>query len=93
MAVQVEIYTCLLCPYCWQARALLRAHGIRYRQIRIWRLLGVKLPTLAFREMVRRSGGRRDVPQIFVGGAYLGDEETLAALARRGELTTAIGSS
>ena len=91
MAVEVEIYTCLLCPYCWQARAILGAHGIHYRRIRIWRILGWKLPTPAFRQMVRRTGGRRDVPQIFVGGDYLGDDETLAALAGRGELTAAIG--
>jgi len=48
--------------------------------------LGVKLPTLAYRQMVERSGGDRTVPQIFVDGQYLGTEEQLAQLEATGQI-------
>ena len=43
-----------------------------------------------YKEMVERSGGQTTVPQIFVDGEYLGDEETMVALEKRGELDAAL---
>ena len=42
------------------------------------------------KEMVERSGGQTTVPQIFVDGEYLGDEETMAALEKEGKLDAAL---
>lgn len=53
-------------------------------------ILGWKPPTRNYKEMVERSGGQTTVPQIFVDGEYLGDEETLQALEQRGELEAAL---
>ncbi len=53
-------------------------------------VLGWKLPTRAYREMVARSGGCNTVPQIFVDGVHLGDEDTLQALANEGALRRAL---
>jgi glutaredoxin 3 len=37
-------------------------------------------------EMLQRSGGRRTVPQIFVGDRHVGGYDDLAALDRAGQL-------
>lgn len=37
-------------------------------------------------EMVSKSGGRRSVPQIFIGETHVGGFEDLAALDRQGRL-------
>lgn len=83
---RIEIYSSPLCPFCWQARWLLRRKGVEVHKIPIRMYLGVKLPTRAFREMVERSGGDTTVPQIFVDGVYLGTEEHLARLEAAGQL-------
>jgi glutaredoxin 3 len=37
-------------------------------------------------EMVQKSGGRRTVPQIFIGETHVGGSDDLHALERAGEL-------
>jgi len=39
-------------------------------------------------EMVRRAGGRRTVPQIFIGDTHVGGCDDLYALDRAGRLAT-----
>lgn len=53
-------------------------------------ILGWKPPTQNYKEMVERSGGQTTIPQIFVDGDYLGDEDTLRALEEKGELERAL---
>ena len=90
---RVELYGSIFCPYCWKAKGLLRRNGVEFVEIPILMILGWKLPTARFREMVDRAGGERTIPQIFVDGRHLGDEETLEALERQGQLDTALGIS
>ena len=52
-------------------------------------ILGWKPPTRAYREMVERSGGCTTVPQVFVDGEHLGDEEVPQSLAESGQLQRA----
>lgn len=51
------------------------------------------MPTKNFKEMVRRTGGEKTIPQIFVDGQYLGTEETLEELDKRGELKSRLGGN
>ena len=88
---RVEIYLSPFCAFCWKARLMLRREGIRYRKIPVRYWFGIKLPTAAFKEMVRRTGGDSTIPQIFVDGEYLGTEEALEELQRRGELQKRLG--
>jgi glutaredoxin 3 len=37
-------------------------------------------------EMLRRSGGRRTVPQVFIGDVHVGGSDDLLALDHAGEL-------
>ncbi len=53
-------------------------------------ILGWNPPTRAYREMVERSGGCTTVPQVFVDGEHLGDEEVLQSLAESGQLQRAL---
>jgi glutaredoxin 3 len=43
--------------------------------------------------MLKRSGGRRTVPQIFIGDRHVGGYDDLAALDRKGELDKLLGKS
>ena len=86
----VEIYLSRLCIYCWQARRILDELGVSYQIKGVPMVLGWKLPTRAYREMVARAGGCNTVPQIFVDGVHLGDEDTLQALANEGALRRAL---
>jgi len=77
---RVEIYTTPMCPYCWRAKRLLRAKGVAFEEIDLWREPQRRA------EMVARAGGRTTVPQIFVDGRHLGGCDDLHALEARGEL-------
>ncbi len=77
---RVEIYSSLLCPYCYRAKTLLDAKGVDYEEI------DLMLKPWRRAEMIERSGGRTSVPQIFVNGSHLGDCQELLALEAAGRL-------
>jgi len=77
---RVEIYTKTFCPYCWRAKALLDAKGIRYSEI------SVDFGGEQKQVMVQRANGRTTVPQIFVGERHIGGCDDLMALDRDGRL-------
>lgn len=85
---KVEIFGSVLCPYCHQAKAFMKRHGIAFEWKEVLMLAGVKLPSKNFKEMKRRSKGQTTVPQIFVDGEHYGDEDTLTADERKGRLDT-----
>ncbi len=76
----VEIYTTRYCPYCIQAKALLKRKGVDFNEIdvgREWDRRG---------EMVQRAQGRVTVPQIFIGPTHVGGCDDLYALEDAGKL-------
>ncbi|WP_417701657.1 glutaredoxin 3 [Pseudomonas sp.] len=75
----VTLYTTGHCPYCVNAKTLLRRKGVTYEEIDV----GSSPQRLA--EMLQRSN-RRSVPQIFIGEHHVGGFDDLAALERGGEL-------
>ncbi|MCH8038548.1 MAG: glutaredoxin 3 [Proteobacteria bacterium] len=78
---RVEIYSSLLCPYCYRAKKLLDAKGVDYEEI------DLMLKPWRRAEMIERSGGRTSVPQIFVDGSHLGNCQEMLALEAAGRLT------
>jgi glutaredoxin 3 len=83
-----EIYTSGFCGYCMAAKNFLKNRGIDWTEVRIDQEAG-KLA-----EMLERSGGRRTVPQIFIGGVHVGGYDDLVAADRNGKLAqlmTALG--
>lgn len=76
----VEMYTTRVCPYCVRAKELLEAKGVDYAEI------AVDGDPDRMSEAVKRSGGRKTVPQIFIGDWHVGGYDELNALERKGEL-------
>jgi glutaredoxin 3 len=77
---EVEIYTTPICPYCVRAKALFNKKGVSYKEIDV-------AADPALRDaMIKRAGGKRTVPQIFINGQHVGGSDDLYALERRGEL-------
>jgi glutaredoxin 3 len=76
----VTIYTTNLCPYCNAAKALLRKKGQEFHEI------DVSHNPEERARMTRRTGGRRSVPQIFIGETHVGGCDDLHALDHAGGL-------
>jgi len=76
----VKIYTTGSCPYCIQAKALLKQRGVtELDEVRVDMLPGE-------REKMMEITGRRTVPQIFIGTTHVGGCDDLVALDSRGGL-------
>lgn len=84
-ASDVVMYSTGWCPYCDRARALLERKGVAFREVKVDE-------DAAQRDaMLKRSGGRRSVPQIFVGERHVGGFDDLYALDKTGELDKLLG--
>ena len=77
---RVEIYTTMLCPYCWRAKKLLEEHGAPFQEV------DVMCDGNLRNEMRQRAGGRTSVPQIFINGQHVGGCDELYALEKAGKL-------
>ena len=77
----VEMYATAICPYCIAAKGALERKGVK--DIKVIR---IDLDPMARDQMVQRSGGRRTVPQIFIGGTHVGGHDDMVALDRAGKL-------
>ena len=80
MVAKVEIYTSPSCPYCVRAKTLLDKKSVSYTEVR------VDQNPQTFEEMVRRSNGKRTVPQIFINGVNVGGFDDLWNLEKQGKL-------
>ena len=84
---QVEIYTTMLCPFCWRAKKLLEERGAQIQEVDV--MTDGKLRA----EMRERAGGRTSVPQIFINGRHVGGCDDLYALDRAGKLDPLLKSA
>ena len=76
----VRMFTTQVCPYCLQAKALLKQRGVtQIDEIRI------DLNPVERDRMIELTG-RRSVPQIFIGETHVGGCDDLVALDRSGGL-------
>lgn len=80
----VLIYTTPECPYCKAVKALLTEKGVTFIEV------DVERDPEAANVMVARSGGRRTVPQIFIGSTHVGGGDDLRALDRAGRFDAMI---
>jgi len=77
---RVEIYTTRSCPYCIAAKALLKRKGVPYEETDVGADPALRAA------MTSRAGGRRSVPQIFIGGQHVGGCDDIHALDNLGKL-------
>ena len=76
----VKIYTTGTCPYCIQAKQLLKSRGVtELDEIRVDLVAGE-------RQQMMDITGRRTVPQIFIGEQHIGGCDDLMALDGKGGL-------
>jgi glutaredoxin 3 len=76
----VVIYGDEYCAYCAAARMLFTRKGIAFEDV------VVSKDPARFDEMLAKSGGRRTIPQIFIGDVHVGGFDDLSSLDRSGEL-------
>ena len=82
---RVEMYATMWCPYCARARSLFERKSVGFTEIDIDQH-PERRP-----EMIRRAGGQRTVPQIFIDGEHIGGSDDLVALDRTGGLDKKLG--
>jgi glutaredoxin 3 len=76
----VKMYTTAVCPYCVQAKRILKSKGVEaIEEIRID-------TNPAQRSSMMELTGRRTVPQIFIGDTHVGGCDDLMDLDSRGGL-------
>jgi len=78
--VKIEIYTKMMCPFCWRAKHLLDSKGVVYEEIPAY------LDKKVRDRMRERSFGANTFPQIFIGGQHIGGYDELHALEADGKL-------
>jgi glutaredoxin 3 len=76
----VEIYTTPFCPYCHDAKDLLKKKNVAYTEIDVSRDRALR------QKMTERAHGRATVPQIFIGATHVGGCDELYALDGEGKL-------
>ncbi|PCH78047.1 MAG: glutaredoxin 3 [Planctomycetota bacterium] len=76
----IEIYSKTVCPYCSMAKRLFESKGHSFEEINL-----SEHPERTD-EMLKRSGGRMTVPEIFINGKLIGGYDALAELQQKGEL-------
>ena len=76
----VEIYTTPLCGFCHAAKRLLGRKKVAFVET------DVSKDAQQRATMMSRAGGRRTVPQIFIGGVHVGGSDDLHALDDAGKL-------
>ena len=77
---EVTMYTTAVCPYCVQAKRILKSKGVEaIEEIRID-------TNPSERAAMMERTGRRTVPQIFIGDTHVGGCDDLMDLDSRGGL-------
>ncbi len=76
----VEIYTTPYCPFCLDAKALLKKKNVAFTEFDVSRDSDLKA------KMIQRANGGYTVPQIFIGATHVGGCDDLYALDGQGKL-------
>jgi len=82
---KVEIYTGPFCAYCFRAKSLLKRKKLDFIEY------DIHADQAKRSEMLKRSGGARTIPQIFINNRHVGGCDELYALERKGELDSWLG--
>ena len=78
----ITIYTKDYCPYCVKAKNFLKRKG----QDANIREIDITHDEALQKEMIGKSGGRKTVPQIFIGETHIGGCDDMITLDAAGKL-------
>ena len=76
----VTVYMGPMCAYCDAAKRLLTKKNIPYKEINI------AFDEDRMKEMIKKSNGKKTIPQIFIEDHHVGGYDELRALENKGEL-------
>ena len=76
----VTVYMGPMCAFCDAAKRLLIKKNIPYNEINI------AIEEGKMKEMIKKSNGKRTIPQIFIEDLHIGGYNELRALENKGEL-------
>ncbi len=76
----IDIYTIPYCPYCADAKDLLKRKGVGFNEINVAGNRDTR------KQMIERAHGRSTYPQIFIGTTHVGGCDDLYALDEAGKL-------
>ena len=76
----VTVYMGPMCAFCDAAKRLLNRNNIPYKEINI------AIEEEKMDEMLKKSNGRKTIPQIFINDYHVGGYEELRALETKGNL-------
>ena len=74
-----------MCAFCDAAKRLLKRNNASFKEVDIGTDLKIR------EEMIKKSNGRRTVPQIFINGESIGGCDELYELERNNKLNELIG--
>ena len=76
----VTVYMGPMCAFCDAAKRLLNRNNIPYKEINIAKEEG------KMDEMLKKSNGKKTIPQIFFDNHHVGGDEELRALEKENKL-------
>ena len=83
---RLVLYTIQGCPYCANARNLLDNNKIAYEEI------DITPDAFDMRDkLAKMSGGERSVPQVYIDGNYMGQDDELRELIESKKIFELIG--
>ena len=77
---KILIYSSLICPYCIAAKKIFENQKLKYTEVLI------DNNHIEKEKMIRLSGGRVTVPQIFFGDDHIGGYDDLTRLIKNKDL-------
>ncbi len=83
---KVTIYSTKICPFCIKAKMLFESKKIKFEEIDVSTDENLRI------SMVAKAGGRKTVPQIFIGEIHVGGYDDLHDLEKKGELQSLVFS-
>ena len=76
----IIMYTGPMCNFCDAAKRLFVRNNLKYEEIDISSTAGLR------EEMIKKSNGRRTIPQIFFDDQHIGGYQELRALEKENKL-------
>ena len=84
MCIRDSIYTGPMCNFCSAAKHLLNKKKVSYEEI------DIGYDEKKREEMLKKSNGKRTIPQIFIDDFHVGGYDELRALENKGKLNKLI---
>ena len=76
----IKMYTGPMCNFCDAAKRLFGRNNLKYQEIDISSTAGLR------EEMIKKSNGRRTIPQIFFDDQHIGGYDEVRALEKENKL-------